>query len=152
MLARTSSGEGLMNKAKIVALGLGAAFGLAMASSAARAEIKTQTVDYTIGGQPFEGYLAYDDAQKGKRPGVVIYPAWTGISDNEREHAQRLAKLGYVAFVADTYGKGIHPTPPKESAAEAGKYMKDRNLYREHARAALEQLSKNPMVDAGRIA
>ena len=35
---------------------------------------------------------------------------------------------------------------------EAGRYMKDRNLYRAHAQAALAQLAKNPMVDANRIA
>ena len=81
---------------------------------------------------------------------MVIYPAWTGIY--EREHAWRLAELGYVAFVADTYGKGIHPKPPKEAGAEASKYMKDRNLYRQHARAGLEQLAKLSTVDAQRIA
>jgi dienelactone hydrolase len=117
-----------------------------------RAEIKIQTIDYKIGNEEFEGYLAFDSSKQGKQPGVVIYPAWTGISDNEREHARRLAELGYVAFVADTYGKGIHPKPPKEAGAEASKYMKDRNLYRQHARAGLEQLAKLSTVDAQRIA
>ena len=132
------------------ALALGAVF--ALAAWQANAAIKTQTVDYKIGNDNFEGYLAYDDAAKGKRPGVVIYPAWTGISDNEREHAERLAKLGYVAFVADIYGKGIHPKPPQESGQMSGKYVNDRNLYREHVKAGLDQLAKNPMVDAKRIA
>lgn len=117
-----------------------------------RAEIKIQTIDYKIGNEEFEGYLAFDSSKQGKQPGVVIYPAWTGISDNEREHARRLAELGYVAFVADTYGKGIHPKPPIEAGAEASKYMKDRNLYRQHARAGLEQLAKLSTVDAQRIA
>jgi dienelactone hydrolase len=133
-------------------LALGAAFALAAATFPASAAIKTQTVDYKIGNDAFEGYLAYDDASKTKRPGVVIFPAWTGISDNEREHAERLAKLGYVAFVADIYGKGIHPKPPQESGQMSGKYVGDRNLYREHVKAGLEQLIKNPMVDAKRVA
>lgn len=131
--------------------GLAALF-LAAQTGPAHAAIKTQTVDYTIGDAPFEGYLAYDDAKKGKRPGVVVFSAWSGISDNERAHAQRLAKLGYVVFVADTYGKGVHPTQPKDAAAEAGKYMRNRNLYRERSRAALDQLRGNPMVDPARIA
>src|SRR5262249_57708279 len=59
---------------------------------------------------------------------------------------------GYVAFVADTYGKGIHPKPPKEAGAESSKYMNDRDLYRQHARAALEQLARLPAVDTSRIA
>jgi dienelactone hydrolase len=141
-----------MQKAKLIVMGVAMAFAVVMAGSGARAAIKTQVVDYTIDGKPFEGFLAYNDAKKGKMPGVVVFPAWTGISDNERQHAKRLAQLGYVAFVADTYGKGINPKPPKDSAAQAGIYMKDRGLYREHAQAALDQLTKLPMVDATHIA
>ena len=131
---------------------VGACGNLLLAMTLVHAEVKVQTVDYKIGNTAFEGYLAYDTSKQGKQPAVVIYPAWTGISDNEQEHAKRLAELGYVVFVADTYGKGIHPKPPKEAAAEASKYMKDRNLYRQHARAGLEQLSKIPSVDTRRLA
>jgi dienelactone hydrolase len=141
-----------MTKSNFAVLALGAVFAFAAAALPAGAAIKTQTVDYKIGNDTFEGFLAYDDAAKGKRPGVVVYPAWTGIGDNEREHAERLAKEGYVAFVADIYGKGIHPKPPQESGMAMKKYIDDRNLYREHVKAGLDQLSKNPMVDAQRIA
>jgi dienelactone hydrolase len=137
---------------KLLRIMVGACAAFWLAASPVRAEVKTQTVDYKIGNGNYEGYLAYDASKPGKRPGVVIFPAWTGISDNERDHARRLAALGYVAFVADVYGKGVHPKPPKESGAMAGKYMKDRNLYREHVRAGLAQLSKQPTVDTARIA
>jgi dienelactone hydrolase len=133
-------------------LAFGAVVALAVAAGTASATIKTQPVDYKIGNDTFQGYLAYDDAKKGKRPGVVIYSGWTGISDNERTHAERLAKLGYVAFVADTYGKGVHPASNKEAGAESGKYMQNRALYRERATAALDQLRKNPMVNASEVA
>lgn len=118
----------------------------------AQAAIKTQKLDYKIGNATYEGYLAFDGADHGKRPGVLVFPAWKGISDNERIHARRLAKLGYVVLVADTYGKGVHPKTNKEAAAESGKYMRDRALYRAHARAAYDLLRNNPMVDANRIA
>ena len=118
----------------------------------AKAAVKMQTVDYKIGGADFEGYLAYDDAKQGKRPGVLVVPAWTGTSDNEKEHAERLAKLGYVAFIADVFGKGVHPKPGKEAAAESKKYLDDRALYRDRVKAALDQLSKNPMVNAKKLA
>jgi dienelactone hydrolase len=131
---------------------VGTCISFLLATTVVRAEVMVQTVDYKIGNSEFEGYLAYDAGRQGKQAAVVIYPAWTGISDNEREHAQRLAELGYIAFVADTYGKGIHPTQPKEAAVEASKYMKDRDLYRQRARAALEQLARMPAVDNGRIA
>jgi len=140
-----------MKKFALAAALFGGVVALALASPASAA-VKTKNVDYKIGNDTFEGYLAYDDASTAKRPGVVIYPAWTGISANEETHARMLAKLGYVAFVADTYGKGIHPKPPKEAGAEAGKYLKDRNLYRQHAEAGFDILRKNPMVDTKRLA
>src|SRR5487761_1105296 len=115
-----------MTKSNIAVLAVGAVFAVAAAILPAGAAVKTQTVDYKIGNDSFAGFLAYDDAKQGKRPGVVIYPSYTGIGDNEREHAERLAKLGYVAFVADIYGKGIHPKPPKESGMMSGKYVGDR--------------------------
>jgi len=140
-----------MKKFTLTAALFGGILALALAFPASAA-IKTKNVDYKIGNDTFEGYLAYDDASTAKRPGVVIYPAWTGISDNEKTHARMLAQLGYVAFVADIYGKGIHPTPPKEAGAMAGKFIKDRSLYRQHAQAGFEILHKNSMVDTKRIA
>ena len=141
-----------MRTGSIAALALGTVFALAIATHPSHAALKTQTVDYKIGNDTFEGYLAYDDSKQGKRPGIVIYPSWVGIGDNEREHADRLAKLGYVAFVADIYGKGIHPKPPQESGMMMGKYINDRNLYRVHAKAGLDQLLANPMVDPKNVA
>lgn len=126
--------------------------GLAVIAMPAHAAIKTKTVDYKIANGTYEGYLVFDDSGHGKRPGVLVFPAWKGTSNNERVHAQRLAKLGYVVFIADIYGKGIHPVTNKEAAAEAGKYIGDRSLYRAHARAAYDLLRRNPMVDPNRIA
>lgn len=112
----------------------------------ARAAVRTEAVDYKIGNGTFEGFLAYDDAIAGKRPGIVISPAWMGISQNERKHARMLAALGYVAFVADIYGKGVHPATPRAAAAESGKFIRDRALYRTRASAALAVLKRSPAM------
>ncbi len=125
---------------------------LLLASPPVQATVTTQSVDYKIGTKTYEGYLVFDGAGHGKRPGVLIYPAWKGVSDNERVHAERLAKLGYVVFIADIYGKGIHPTTNAEAAALSAKYVHDRALYRRHALAAYDILRADPMVDRKRIA
>jgi len=44
------------------------------------AKVVTKTVEYRHGDVVLEGYLAYDDAQTGKRPGVVIVHEWTGLA------------------------------------------------------------------------
>jgi hypothetical protein len=42
----------------------------------ALAEVKTKTITYTHGGVTFKGHLAWDDAAKGKRPGVLVVHEW----------------------------------------------------------------------------
>jgi dienelactone hydrolase len=121
-------------------------------SGFAQAAVKVQTFDYKQGDTALEGWLVYDDAKTGKRPGVVVFPAWNGPDADAKASAENLAKLGYVAFVADVYGKGVRPNGFKEAAAESGKYMKDRPLLRERAKAAYDQLRKQPMVNASKIA
>lgn len=69
-----------------------------------------------------EGFVAYDDAVKGNRPGILVIHDWTGLHDYTKSRAEQLAGLGYRAFAADIYGKGVRPTEPKDCAAEVGKY------------------------------
>lgn len=131
------------------------AFAMAMTgfqTGEAQAAIKVQTVDYQQGGATLEGWLVYNDARQGKRPGVVIFPAWNGPTNEEKARAELLAKMGYVAFVADVYGKGIRPNNFKDAAAESEKYMKDRALLRLRAEAAFDQLRKSPLVNAAKLA
>jgi len=113
--------------------------------------IQTQTIEYKQGDQVLEGYLAYDANQQGKRPGVLVIHEWTGLNDYVRGRARQLAELGYVAFAADIYGKGIRPQPPA-SGQEASKYYNDRNLAKARANAGFEVLRSQPTVDASKTA
>lgn len=116
------------------------------------AKIVTQTVDYDQDGTPLEGYLAYDDAQTGPRPGVLVVHQWLGLTSYEKHRAEMLAQLGYVAFCADIYGKGIRPQNITEAGVQATKYKTDRPLLRARARAGLAVLKANPLVDPARVA
>jgi len=44
----------------------------------AQAALRTQVVEYKYSDVVLEGYLAYDDAVKGKRPGVIVVHEWMG--------------------------------------------------------------------------
>lgn len=132
---------------------LGFIIALLTLSGVAEAKIVTRTVDYRQGDTVLEGYLAYDDAAPGKRPGVLVVHEWNGLGDYVRKRVEQLARLGYVAFGADIYGKGIRPATPEAAAREAGKYRgADRQLLRARARAGLDELLKQPKVDSGRVA
>lgn len=118
----------------------------------ARAEIKTQAVEYKDGDTTLEGWMAFDDAVQGKRPGVLIVHQWKGLTDYEKKRAEMLAKLGYNVFAVDIYGKGIRPKSPQEAGAQAGKYKGDRALLRRRVTAGFDVLRKNELTDTRRIA
>jgi len=112
--------------------------------------MKTETIEYKEGSTVCEGFAAYDE--KSKKPGVLIVPEWNGVSDYSKKRAQMLAEMGYSAFVADIYGKGVRPTTMEACAAEAGKYRDNRPLLRARARAALDALQRVSSTEAGKVA
>lgn len=116
------------------------------------ASLKTQVVEYRDGDQLLEGYLAYDAAKAGRRPAVLIVHDWMGVGPYVRERAEELARLGYVAFVADIYGKGVRPTSAAQAGAEAGKYKQDRALFRSRLRAGYQAMLEQRQTDPARTA
>lgn len=90
------------------------AVALTSVAQGAQAKVVTRNVDYRDGATTLQGYVAYDDAIKGKRPGVLIAHQWMGLSEYEKRRARMLAQLGYVAFALDIYGKGIRPKNREE--------------------------------------
>lgn len=124
-----------------------------LAAQTAQAGVVTKTVEYRQGDKVLEGYLAYDSAIKNTRPGVLVIHEWTGLGPYEKKRAEQLAALGYVAFAADIYGKGVRPATPEAAGKEASKYRgNDRTLLRARAAAGLAKLASFDQVDAKRIA
>ena len=118
----------------------------------APAAIQTGSVEYKQGDTTLEGFVAYDDAIKGSRPGVLIVHQWLGLTDYEKKRAEMLAQLGYVAFCADIYGKGVRPQNTQEAGVQAGKYKNDRQLLRARVNAGLKALRQQSLVDSKRVA
>jgi len=117
----------------------------------AAAALKKEKIEYKEGDTTLEGVLVYDDASQSKRPGILIAHQWMGLTEYEQMRAEMLARLGYVAFAADVYGKGVHPKNSQEAGAMAGKYKNDRELLRRRIKAGLEQLRKSQFVDGQKI-
>src|SRR6516225_9800121 len=99
-------------------------------ASSLRAAVHTEVIEYRHGDTVLEGYLAYDDAMPGKRPGVLVVHEWTGHNPYVRKRAEQLAQLGYVAFALDMYGKGVQAKDAADAAAKADVFKKDRALMR----------------------
>ncbi|MBI5485180.1 MAG: dienelactone hydrolase family protein [Deltaproteobacteria bacterium] len=118
----------------------------------AEAAIKTRLIEYKQGDTVLEGYLAWDDSQYSKRPGVLIIHEWTGLGPYVKRRAEMLAKMGYIAFAADIYGKGVRPADQAAAARTAEIYKNDRGLMRARAKAGLDTLKNQRQVDPRRVA
>jgi len=119
----------------------------------ASAKLVTTTVDYADSkGTPLQGFVVYDDSISGKRPGVLVIHDWRGLTDYTHKRADMLAKLGYIAFAADIYGKDVRPTTVPEYQKQIAIYKGDRVLYRDREKAAYDAFLKQSLLDSTRIA
>jgi dienelactone hydrolase len=113
--------------------------------------MKTQQLAYSNGKTDFLGYLAWDDTQAGKRPGVIVFPEAFGLGDHARERANRLAQAGYIALAADLHGDGfVHKDLSTVRPVLQGLYA-NRAEWRSIATSAFDALIAQPLVDRSRI-
>ena len=116
------------------------------------AEILTKPIDYKHGPTNLEGLLVYESSGPAKRPGVLLAHEQGPSAATARAKAVQLAKLGYVVFSLDLYGKGVSPKDSADAAARIGLNGKDRTLVRERVGAARLALERIPQVDLKRVA
>ncbi len=117
----------------------------------AAAKVITEVIPYTQNGTALKGFLAYDDAITGKRPGVLVVHEYWGLNEFARQRAEKLAEMGYVAFAADMYGEGKVTQNPEE-ARQLASHIRSTPLLRERAQAALQVLAEQKLVDPERLA
>jgi dienelactone hydrolase len=130
----------------------GALFALALAAPAATLAAVTETpVTYKDGDTTLKGFVVSDTATKAKRPGIIVVHEWWGITRHMHHEARRLARQGYVAFIADMYGDAKTADNPKDAGALAGSVMNDPQAMESRFNAARAELASQPAVDASRI-
>ena len=140
-----------MKTTRIVPFVLAAA-AIVLQAGAAQAAVKTQWIDYKQGSTPLSGYLVYDDAVQGRRPGVLMIHDRSGFSEGTLADARMIAGLGYVVFAEDIFGKGFVPKTVSEMMETIAIYDKDRALMRARALAGFDVLKAQPMVDPVKLA
>jgi dienelactone hydrolase len=123
-----------------------------LSAGAAQAAVVTKVVDYEYDGTKLKGFLAYDDAVKEKRPGVLVVPEWWGLNDYAKDRCRKLAELGYVAFAVDMYGDGKTTEHPADARKMTDAVRDNVKVWRGRAEAGLKQLKAQPNVDANKIA
>jgi dienelactone hydrolase len=126
--------------------------GLMFAAAAAHAAVQGKEVSYSANGTTLKGYVAYDDAVKGKRPGILVIHEWWGHNEYARRRARMLAEQGYTALAVDMYGDGKQAHHPDDAGKFASEVSKNAVLAKARFDAAYDLLSKETTVDASRIA
>ncbi|NND43686.1 MAG: dienelactone hydrolase family protein [Xanthomonadales bacterium] len=122
------------------------------AASMSHADIRTEEITYSGGGVEMKGYLAWDDAIEGERPGVLVVHEWWGHNEYPRKRAEMLAELGYTALALDMYGAGKTADHPNDAGAFMNAVLENMEAGRARFEAAHELLQAHATVDATRTA
>ena len=111
-------------------------------------------LQYDADGTALYGWIAWvDDATP--QPGVLLFHTGAGPQDVFlRWRAVSLARMGYIALVADVFGdaSGAAWTPRGKASLGVSHVAYNRTLRERRALAALMRLRRHPRVDPTRIA
>lgn len=121
-------------------------------ASWAQAELVTEEVQYQVDGEDFTGYLAYDSAIEGERPGILLVHEWWGHNDYVRMRADMLARLGYTAFALDMYGSGKLADHPEQANEFMQAVMREQDKAKQRFTAALDILQEQGSVNSNQVA
>ena len=101
-----------------------------------------------------EGLLIYNKRynKKNKGPAVIVFHAFLGRTAFENMRGRDLARLGYVVFVADTYGKNVTAPDVNGYFGIMGGLLAARTtILRGRILAAWKQINSYDFVDKKRI-
>lgn len=121
-------------------------------SAVAQAAIHGKEVSYKADGTTLKGYIAYDDAFKGKRPAVLVVHEWWGHNEYARKRARMLAEQGYTALAVDMYGDGKVAHHPDDAGKFATEVSKNLDMAAARFDAGVALLRNHKTVDANEIA
>jgi dienelactone hydrolase len=113
----------------------------------------TQTIYNNDGDTLLEGYVTYDDSIKGPRPAVLVAHDWSGRRDYATSKADEVARMGYVGFALDMYGKGVFGSDGdvELNSSLMGPLAADRAKLRTRMMAALATVRGLDVVDASKV-
>jgi len=120
--------------------------------SPALAQIQSEEERYTADGVTMNGYIAWDDAIDGPRPGVLVVHEWWGHNNYARQRARQLAELGYTVFAVDMYGDGQTADHPEDAGKFARMVAQDADKRVARFFAAMDLLNAHPTVQQGELA
>lgn len=148
MPAKTATATKPTRAATLTALTGGTAIALAAIALAGAAG--ADTLDYTIDGTAYQGYIAMPEGTP--RGTVLIVHDWDGMNDHEIARADALAAAGYVGVAIDLFGRDAVLEGFDDYRRETGALYADRTEFRTRlagsaaAVAALSGMPENMVI------
>lgn len=116
-----------------------------------QAAVVGEEITYRSGDTQMKGYIAWDNAIAGKRPGILVVHEWWGHNDYARKRADMLAGQGYTALAVDMYGEGKTASHPEDAGKFATEVRNNMDVAEARFTAAMEILASNETVNPDQI-
>jgi dienelactone hydrolase len=112
--------------------------------------VQTQVIEYALDGATYQSYAAFPDNSK-KYPCVLVAPAWHGLLEPEKQKCTELAKLGYVGFALDLYGKDKRGDLSGDNSHLISPLLQNRDELQQRLKAGVDAAKNLPNVDTSRM-
>jgi dienelactone hydrolase len=115
--------------------------------------VHTETIEYRDGNTLLEAYVAWEGDDAGPRPAVLVAHDWSGRREFATDKAKEVARMGYVGFAIDMYGKGVFGTDGdvEVNSALMAPLAENRAKLRGRILAALDAVRKLDRVDPAKV-
>lgn len=120
--------------------------------ASAASDIRAEEVTYSAGDTTLTGYIAWDAAKQGPRPGVLVVHEWWGHNDYVRRRARMLAEEGYTALALDMYGDGKQATHPEDAKKFMMETISNADAAKARFEAAYALLQNHETTDPSQMA
>jgi len=110
--------------------------------------IHTRSIEIPFGSSTYEGLLAWNDANSGLRPGILVSHTIRGRTEFEDSKAIALAELGYVGLSVDLYGVDTRDSEIEEYRALMDALKNDRPGLQQQLLGWIDVLKDQPEVDS----
>jgi dienelactone hydrolase len=114
--------------------------------------IQSRLIEYTHEGEVLEAFMAWDEMQAEPRPAVMVSHAFRGREEFECGRAEELARMGYVGFALDLFGKDVIAETTEQAFELMNRFTNDRGLLHRRLAACVEIAQGQPEIDERRMA
>jgi len=121
------------------------------AEKTTNSNIKEENVTYTVGDKVYNGFIAWNENVKGKRPAVLVVHEWWGLTDYPKMRARKLAELGYIAMAVDLFGNGKIATNPTDAQSYTAPLYSNPQLAKSLLDAAQVKIKEYKQTDPAKV-